>query len=195
MGMLLATVAVFTEQATSAALFYLIHSTLAAGALFLIADLVAERRGLLRDRLVLAPRFAQGGLIGALFFVAAIAMSGMPPLSGFIGKLLVLDGVRASAHAGWFWTLILATSLIAIVGFSRGGSLLFWKPHAQPTAPASGRAGDTLGFVAVGGLLACLVALTVFAGPVHAWLETTARQIYAPAAYIEAVLGAAGALR
>ncbi|MHB1373031.1 MAG: monovalent cation/H+ antiporter subunit D [Thauera sp.] len=195
MGMLLATVAVFTEQATSAALFYLIHSTLAAGALFLIADLVAERRGLLRDRLVLAPRFAQGGLIAALFFVAAIAMSGMPPLSGFIGKLLVLDGVRASAHANWFWALILSTSLIAIVGFSRGGSLLFWKPHAQPAAPASARAADTLGFVAVGGLLACLVVLTVFAGPVHAWLELTARQLYAPTGYIEAVLGTAGALR
>lgn len=122
-------------------------------------------------------------------------MSGMPPLSGFVGKLLVLDGVRASPHAGWFWWLILSTSLIAIVGFSRGGSLLFWKSHALPAAPASGRAADTIGFVAVGGLLACLVMLTVFAGPVHAWLELTARQLYAPTAYIEAVLGAAGALR
>ena len=34
--------------------------------------------------------------MGGLFFLAAIAMTGMPPLSGFIGKLLVLDGVRAS---------------------------------------------------------------------------------------------------
>jgi multicomponent K+:H+ antiporter subunit D len=195
MGMLLATVAVFTEQATSAALYYLTHSTLAAGALFLIADLVAERRGLLRDRLVLAPRIAQGGLIASLFFVAAIAITGMPPLSGFIGKLLILDGVRASAHATWFWALILSTSLIAIVGFSRGGSMLFWKAHALPAAPAPTRRPDALPFVAVSGLLACLALLTVFAGPVHAWLELTAAQLYAPAGYIEAVLGTAGEVR
>ena len=195
MGMLLATVAVFTEQATSAALYYLIHSTFAAGALFLIADLVAERRGLLRDRLVLAPRMAQGGLIASLFFIAAIGITGMPPLSGFIGKLLVLDGVRASAHATWFWALILSTSLIAIVGFSRGGSMLFWKAHALPATPAPARRPDALPFVAVGGLLACLALLTVFAGPVHAWLELTAAQLYAPAGYIEAVLGAAGEVR
>ena len=195
MGLLLSTVAVFTEQATSAALYYLIHSTLAAGALFLIVDLVAERRGLLRDRLVLAPRIAQGGLIASLFFVAAIAITGMPPLSGFVGKLLVLDAVRASAHATWLWTLILSTSLIAIVGFSRGGSMLFWKPHALPAAPAAARRPEALPFVAVGGLLACLALLTGFAGPVHAWLELTAAQLYAPAGYIEAVLGTAGGVR
>jgi multicomponent K+:H+ antiporter subunit D len=195
MGMLLATVAVFTEQATSAALYYLIHSTFAAGALFLIADLVAERRGVLRDRLVLAPRIAQGGLIASLFFIAAIGITGMPPLSGFIGKLLVLDGVRTSAHATWLWALILSTSLIAIVGFSRGGSMLFWKAHALPAAPAPARRPGALPFVAVGGLLACLALLTLFAGPVHAWLELTAAQLYAPAGYIEAVLGTAGEVR
>ena len=196
MGMLLATVAVFTPQATSAALYYLIHSTLAAGALFLVADLVAERRGAQRDRFAAAPRIAQGGLVGGLFFLAAIAMTGMPPLSGFIGKLLVLDGVRASAHAVWFWALILTTSLIAIVGFARAGSFVFWKPHALPAAPASAyRPDGALSFVAVGGLLACLVLLTVFAGPVHAWLELVAAQLYAPAGYIDAVLGTAQGVR
>ena len=195
MGLLLATVAVFTAQATSAALYYLIHSTLAAGALFLIADLVVERRGPLRDRLVPAPRIAQGGLIATLFFIAAIGATGMPPLSGFLGKLLVLDAVRASAHAGWLWALILSTSLIAIVGFSRGGSIVFWKSHALPVAPAPAHRGGALPFVAVGGLLGCLTLLTVCAGPVHAWLELTAAQLYAPAGYIEAVLGTAGTVR
>ena len=194
MGMLLATVAVFTPQATSAALYYLIHSTLAAGALFLVADLVAERRGAQRDRFAAAPRIAQGGLVGGLFFVAAIAMTGMPPLSGFIGKLLVLDGVRASPHATWFWALILSTSLIAIVGFSRAGSFVFWKAYALPAAPGY-RPDGALSFVAVGGLLACLVLLTAFAGPVHAWLELVAAQLYAPAGYIDAVLGTVQGVR
>jgi multicomponent K+:H+ antiporter subunit D len=192
MGMLLATVAVFTPQALSAALFYLVHSTFAAAALFLIADLIAERRGVPRDRLVPAPRFAQGTLIAGLFFAAVIAVVGMPPLSGFLGKLLVLDAVRAHPQAVWFWTLILATSLLAILGFARAGSLLFWKSHAFP-APVSWswRPAPALPFVAVGALLAVLVALTAVAGPVHAWLAQASEQVFAPAGYIDAVLGAA----
>jgi multicomponent K+:H+ antiporter subunit D len=104
--------------------------------------------------------------------------------------------VRASPHAAWFWALILSTSLIAIVGFSRAGSFVFWKAHALPAAPASGyRPDGALSFVAVGGLLACLVLLTVFAGPVHAWLELAAAQLYTPAGYIDAVLGTAQGVR
>jgi multicomponent K+:H+ antiporter subunit D len=71
----------------------------------------------------------------------------------------------------------------------------FWKAHARPATPAPARRPDALPFVAVGGLLACLALLTVFAGPVHAWLELTAAQLYAPAGYIEAVLGTAGEVR
>ena len=73
--------------------------------------------------------------------------------------------------------------------------MLFWKAHALPVAPAAAQRADVLPFVAVGGLLACLALLTVFAGPVHAWLELTAAQLYAPAGYIEAVLGTAGEVR
>ena len=107
-----------------------------------------------------------------------------------------MNGVRASAHATWFWALILSTSLIAIVGFSRAGSFVFWKAYALPAAPAPGyRPDGALSFVAVGGLLACLVLLTAFAGPVHAWLELAAAQLYAPAGYIDAVLGTAQGVR
>lgn len=193
MGTLLATVAVFTPQSLSAALFYLLHSTFGAAALFLVADLVSERRGVQRDRLVLAPRFAQGTLLAGLFFIAAVGVAGMPPLSGFLGKLLILDAVRAHPQVVWFWALILGTSLLAIVGFARGGSLVFWKSFAleAPAAPPR-RPTAALPFVAVAGLLAALVALTVFAGAVHAWLELTAAQLFAPHDYIDAVLRRTG---
>jgi multicomponent K+:H+ antiporter subunit D len=193
MGTLLATVSVFTPQALSAALYYLMHSTFAAGALFLVVDLVAERRGVQRDRLVLARPMAQGKLLAAMFFAVAIAVVGMPPLSGFLGKLLILDAVRSHPQVTWFWWLILATSLLAIVGFARGGSLVFWKCHAlEAESAALHRPASALPFVAVGGLLAVLVMLTVAAGPLHGWLELVAAQLFAPASYIDAVLGAAG---
>ena len=190
MGTLLVAVGMFSPQSMSAALYYLLHSTLAAGALFLIVDLVTQRRGKHADTLSLAPRFVHGGLIAGAFFVGAIAMTGMPPLSGFLGKLLILDAVRDAAVAVWVWGLVLSTSLIAIIGFARGGSMLFWKSTSvEGVLPAGRRGGDALPFVSVGMLLGMLVLLTVFAGPVTAYLDQTSEQLFAPGDYIDAVLG------
>src|SRR3546814_12082615 len=94
---LLTAVALSTPAATTAALFYLIHSVFAAAALFLISDQIAARRGAVGDRLVVAPRISEEGLLAGLFFLAAIGMTGMPPLTGFLGQLLVLDSARESA--------------------------------------------------------------------------------------------------
>ena len=132
MGTLFIAVSQFTEQATAAALYYMIHSTLATAALFLIADLVISRRGEAGGALRAAPPIAQNGLIAALFFAGAVAMTGMPPLSGFIGKLLVLKATAGAPAMALIWSVMLATSLIAILGFSRAGSSLFWKSSAVP---------------------------------------------------------------
>ena len=190
MGTLLTAVALFTPAATTAALFYLIHSTFAGAALFLIADLITERRGAAGDRLVAAPRFDQSGLLAGLFFLAAIGMAGMPPLTGFLGKLMVLDSARASESMGTIWTVILVTSLLAMVGFARAGSVIFWKSAAIPGAesnPAVARPALPIAAAAV--MLAGMVALTVFAGPVTEYLQMTAAGLHDPVDYIRAVLG------
>ena len=193
MGTLLIAVALFTPQALSAALYYLIHSTLAAGAFFLVADLVSERRPADGDALAAGAAFAQTGTVGALFLLAAIAMAGLPPLSGFVGKLLILDAARDAFNRNWIWSLMLSTSLLAIVGFARAGSLLFWKSGALARHPdAQAPARTALPIAAVGLLLTASAALTVQAGPVNRYLEATATQLFAPAAYIDAVLGAEG---
>ncbi|MDO8882297.1 monovalent cation/H+ antiporter subunit D [Pseudotabrizicola sp.] len=184
MGTAFIAIAAFTPAATTAALYYMVHSTLAGAALFLIVDLVAHRRAHdgLRQSL---PPIAQAGLISGLFMVSAIATAGMPPLSGFIGKLLVLDALRD--QAALVWSVILATSLMTILGFARAGSTLFWKAHASaPDGDAPGHPAQVLAFVAVGALLAGLAVLTVFAGPVITWMEATAASLYDPSAYIAA---------
>lgn len=188
MGTLLISVSLFTPQSMSAALYYMIHSTLAAGAMFLIVDLITQRRPGQGDALTVAPRFAQAGLIAPLFFLAAIALTGMPPLSGFIGKLLILDGARDTASMSWIWSLVLGTSLLAIVGFARGGSTLFWKSESLEGVLKSKRRRSGLQFVAVSTLLAGTVCLTLFAGPVTSYLDQTAAQLFAPAGYVDAVL-------
>lgn len=189
MGLLLSTIALFTPAALSAALYYLLHSTIAGAVLFLIAEVLARHRHNQEDALSVAPRFAQQALLAGAFFIAAIAATGMPPLSGFIGKLLVLDAARANTQVVWIWSLILATSLIAIIGFGRAGSTVFWKSTAASTYfPDTGNR-HVLSFIAIGLLLGGTLGLTLFAGPLTAYLDTTAEQIFATHHYIDAVLG------
>ena len=186
MGTVLIGVGLFTQTATVAALYYMIHSTFAAATLFLIAELVCARRGAMAGRLNAAPPLAQGDLMAGLFFLGAIAMAGMPPLSGFLGKLMVLAGAQGRPDTALVWAVILVTSLLTIIGFARAGSVLFWKSAGEAAAPQAWPAGPV---VAASAMLAALAALTVFAGPVERYLDATAAQLYAPSAYIEAVLG------
>jgi multicomponent K+:H+ antiporter subunit D len=185
MGTTFVAISGFTPVSTAAALYYMVHSTLAGAALFLIVDLVVHRRAHdgLRQSL---PPIAQGGLIAALFMASAIASAGMPPLSGFIGKLLVLDALRE--NAALVWSVILVTSLLTILGFARAGSTLFWKAHASAPAEDAGHLHPTqaLAFVAVGGLLAGLAVMMVLAGPIIAWMNDTAAGLHDAAAYIAA---------
>ena len=208
MGMVMIAISMFTATSIAAALYYIVHSTLAAAALFLITDLV--RHG--RESLSLAtlPPVSGAALTASLFFAAAIGMTGLPPLSGFVGKLLILDAAFTSPLVIWSGAIILTASLVSIVGFARAGSVLFWKaesiapPPPEPTdedtdqvpapdtAPAAAPA--TLSYVAVGGLIALLIAHTVFAGPITRYTNAISAQLFAPDAYISTVLDTPGKL-
>ncbi len=194
MGMVMVAISLFTPAGIAAALYYIIHSTLAAALLFLIADMVRNARG--SDELALHPPMAGAALISGMFFVGAIAMAGLPPLSGFLGKLLVLDAGFETDQVVWIWAVVLISSLISILGFARAGSIVFWKAHqveAPQDAPQVARPA-TLSFVAAGGLAALLVAHTVFAGQVHGYTTRMAAALFAPDAYIATVIGTPGKL-
>ena len=197
MGMVMVAISLFTPTSISAARYYTVHSTLAAAALFLIVDLVKTGRADLS--LIAQPVIPGAALTSALFFAAAIAMAGLPPLSGFVGKLLVLDAAFTTTSAAWVWAIILISSLIAVVGFSRAGSVLFWKAKAMPVVEDPEQEEDvlppaTLSYVAVGGLLALLVAHTVFAGPATRYMTAISNQLFNPEPYIATVLDTPGKL-
>jgi len=192
MGMVMVAISLFTPESIAAALYYIVHSTLAGAVLFLIADLV--RTGRANLDLTAQPVVAGTVLTSAFFLVGAIAMAGLPPLSGFIGKLLVMQSAYGTNLVAWIWAIVLSTSLIAVVGFSRAGSVLFWKAHSV-TAEADAAPlprPSALSYVAVGGLVALLVAHTVFAGQVQAYTTTIAAQLFAPEPYISTVLDTPG---
>ena len=194
MGMVMISISLFSPAGIAAALYYIVHSTLAGAALFLISDLVRIGRG----NLNLTPQAPVAGaaLTAGLFFVGAIAMAGLPPLSGFLGKLLVLDAAYGTDLMVWIWVIVLGSSLISILGFARAGSILFWK--AQSVAPPEDAPvrtpPSTMSYVAVGGLISLLAAHTIFAGQVHGYTTVIAAQLFAPEPYITTVLETQGKL-
>ena len=131
------------------------------------------------------------------FYATAAAIAGMPPLSGFLGKLLVLDALRVSDYTWLVWAVVLVGSLLTIVGFARAGSLLFWKstsaefaapePEPEEERPPANTIGPMLAAPSMLAL-ASLAALTIFAGPVSRYMEATAEQLFDPTAYVTAVL-------
>ena len=185
-GTLLAGIAVNSEDALAASFYYLIHSTLICGGLFLLADVILRQRGELLDRITQGPRLRQSSLLGGLFFVAAMAVIGVPPLSGFIGKLLLLSAAGMDAGVAVLWVMVLGGSLVTLMALSRSGSTFFWRTEARIERAAAADKGAVL---AVIGILACILLLTLAASPVLEYTHVIARQLQAPEFYLQAMQG------
>ena len=194
MGTLLIAAVGLDPRQLAAALYYLLHSTLISAALFLLVDVVAATRGDAADRLTPSAAVSRPALFGGLFLLASMAMAGLPPLSGFVGKIVILDSIRGASAAALTWTAIIGTSLLLLVGYARAGSTLFWKPaaavSAAPHVPL--RAGPVL---IVCCLLGSTLALSIFGGGVMTVLDATAQEVLEPGKYIRAVLPTALAER
>jgi len=194
MGMVMVAISLFTPAGIAAALYYIVHSTLAGAMLFLVSDIVRTGRG--NVDLTAQPPMKGTYMTAGLFFVGAIAMAGLPPLSGFLGKLLVLDAAYDSNLVVWVWAIVLGSSLVSVVGFGRAGSVLFWKAHgletSEPDPATETSQPSALAYVSVGGLIAMLAAHTVFAGQIHAYTTEIAAELFAPEAYMSTVLDTPG---
>ena len=183
-GTLLAGVSLFSVPGFTAVLFYLPHTTLVTAGLFLLSDLIAGRRGAVGDGLQ-AVAANPGNLLGGLFFLAAVAVAGMPPLAGFLGKLLLLQAAPPGQVA-WLWGVVLVGSLAVMVALSRAGSSLFWRTDGETAE----RLGLSLRLaVPTVLLLAMTLALTLWAAPVIRYAEATAIQLLHPRETVKAVLG------
>ncbi|MCB1984281.1 MAG: monovalent cation/H+ antiporter subunit D [Burkholderiales bacterium] len=194
-GTLLTAFGMHTQAGIAAGLFYLPHSTFAAAALFLLTDCIANRRNVMDDQFEPGPIIQQQRLIGILFFILAILIAGLPPLSGFIGKFLILQAALTHSALPWIMGVILITSLFTLIALARGGSMLFYRaqaPHICNIDPNADVQRNSLSvameLTSVICLLMLCIGLMVWAGVITEYTTATANQLLQPEFYIQSVL-------
>lgn len=203
-GTVLAALGSGNDRALAGALYYLVGSTLAAGALFLLAEILQRGRD---PAEAAAPVFADEyrdpfddedsvevgsvipagvAILGVGFLLCTLMLAGIPPLAGFVGKLAIFVGAAgAPSPAGW-WLIAALTlsSLFTLMPLVRLGILNIWVRDADkpPTLARSEVA-------ALAGLLATCLALSVWGGPALAYADATVGWLTQPQDYVRAVLG------
>ena len=205
-GTVLTIVGLGGTDALGGAIFYLVGSTLACGALFLLGEVL--QRGREEDGLQLRAVFDdeyrdpfhdeernEPGLVipgavaalGGLFLICTLMVAGLPPLAGFIGKLAMIDAlIGAGGTASWVVIAFLSlSSLGALIGLTRLGVGAIWVREEDAPPPVVGAAE----FTAITGLLGACVLLAVFGGSGLLYAQHTAEWLAQPQAYVQAVLG------
>ena len=224
-GILLSAIGFAQPNLVAAALFYLVSSTLALSALFLLAELIERSRNAveppLDDENEALPQpqpsapLTKGinlddeqqavvgqvipwtmAFLGLSFIACALLIIGMPPLSGFIGKLSLLGallnplGLGASSTqpvspAAWsLLVLLIVSGLTSLIAFSRLGIQRFWSPEERPS-PVLRR----LECVPIFALLGLSILLTFKAEPLMRFTQAAANSLNDPQQYVMAVLG------
>ena len=222
-GILLSAIGFAQPSLTAGALFYLVSSTLTLSALFLLAELIERSRSdkeipLFEDAERPRPlpsvqplpginldeeqKAVVGQVIprtmaflGLSFIACALLIIGMPPLSGFIGKLtllsallnpLGLDVAKDESVSGPSWALIsllIFSGLASLIAFSRVGIQRFWAPRERPSPTL--RRNECLPIVI---LLSLCIALTFKAEPLLRYTQDTAAALHDPQQYVLSVM-------
>lgn len=224
-GILLSAIGFAQPNLIGAALFYLVSSTLALSALFLLAELIERSRSanempLFDDADLIArplePLQPLKGInlddeqkavvgqvipwtmafLGLSFIACALLIIGMPPLSGFIGKLGLLHALlnplglgngadEPVSNAAWgLLALLILSGLASLIAFSRLGIQRFWTPEERPS-PLLRR----LECVPIIALLGLSILLTFKADPLLRYTQAAAQALNNPQQYVMAVLG------
>ncbi|SDU70195.1 multisubunit sodium/proton antiporter, MrpD subunit [Jiangella alkaliphila] len=204
-------VALASDDGLSGAIYYVVHHIVIQTNLFLVAGLI-ERRGGSTSLERLGGLARLSPVLALLFFVPAMNLAGIPPFSGFLGKLgLMQAGVD---DGGWLAYVLVAgsvvTSLLTLYAMAKAWNRAFWQPppaepedasgprtdlHRKPVrteAPVSSKVAKVALRAGMAGPAAVLllvgVAMTVFAGPLFGLTDRAAADLRERTPYVEAVL-------
>ncbi|WP_239257063.1 Na+/H+ antiporter subunit D [Listeria ilorinensis] len=123
-GVILFSVSLMSREAMTGAVFYLIHDMIIKAALFLIIGIVMAITGYSSVKKFSGLMTVKPTLAWA-FFIAILGLAGIPPLSGFFGKLLIVEG---SFSAGMIvgGVIVLLSSLFVLMSLIKVFTRGFW---------------------------------------------------------------------
>jgi multicomponent Na+:H+ antiporter subunit D len=206
-GYMILGVALGTVAGTAAAIYYIVHHIVVQTTLFLAAGLVEREAGSTSITRI-GGLLASAPLVAVLFFIPALSLGGIPPFSGFIGKLGLFEATAEQGDA-LAYVLIGAgalVSLLTLYALVRVWNLAFWRPAADvdgdesrllravEEAPdstatlAETRATPRLMTLSTVGMVIVGLSLTVFAGPLYGLADRAAQGLDGSSGYIELVL-------
>lgn len=184
-GYMIFGIAVFNRLALAGCIFYMVQHMVVQCALFLCCGLMEKHAG--TDELK-----RMGGLmkrdpfLALLFFIAAMSLVGLPPLSGFFGKLAL---IQAGWDRTWGLTAVaLISSVVALLSMLRLWANAFWGPSSQSTQPIETPNRLNPGYLATTLLVGVAIGIGLGAEPLYQLAFTAADQLVDPRPYIEAVL-------
>lgn len=175
--------AIGTSAALAGSLLYITHHILVITALFFVSGVLLHLRRT-TELSALGSLYRDHPGTAVIAMIPLFSLAGLPPLSGFLGKLAVLQGTFG---AGFFVTggVVLIVGLLTIVSMARLWDEAFWKPASKPAvAPTPSRQL----MVPVSALALLIVAMTFGAEPLFQLTTRAADQLLSPQAYISAVL-------
>lgn len=199
LGYMVFGISLHSHAGLSATIYYTAHHITIQAALFLVTGLI-ERRGGTSSLDGLGGLLKASPVLALLFFVPAMNLGGIPPLSGFIGKVGLLDaGAQYGGVLVWI-TMAggIVTSLLTLMSMAKVWNRAFWGVMPEKTTPEDdgydGDAGDDdvrymppLMVFATSILVVFSLALTFFAGPLYGYAERAADSIRSES-YVSAVL-------
>ncbi|BDH59972.1 Na+/H+ antiporter subunit D [Lysinibacillus sp. PLM2] len=183
-GFILIGLAVGTEAAISGAIFYLIHDMVAKALLFLLIGTMVYLTG---ETIVkrMSGLIQIYPLFGWIFFVVLLALTGVPPLSGFVGKILIGQGaIEVGAYVllalGFASSIIVLYSLLRIFLASFFGETTVSLEDRKPI-PRGAMVSFILFTIAI-------VYIGIGAESLMVYIEDATRTLMNPSRYIEAIL-------
>jgi multicomponent Na+:H+ antiporter subunit D len=183
-GYMLIGLALMTPLAMAGTVFYIGHHIIVKINLFLISGIAAKVGGSFRLKET-GGLYAAYPLLGVLFLIPALSLTGIPPLSGFWGKFVfVQSGLAAEQYI--LVAVVLVVSIFTMISMMKIWSEAFWKPHPdrEPTTkPIAGMVWPAVG------LAAMTLAIGLYVEPLMSLGLDAADQLLNPERYIEAVLG------
>ncbi|MBG0844460.1 Na+/H+ antiporter subunit D [Pseudomonas chengduensis] len=189
-GYMILGLALATPLALAGAVFYLIHHIVVKANLFFIGGLAARICG--SERLA-----DMGGLykrmpwLALLFAIPALSLAGIPPLSGFWAKFLL---VKASLDAAAWWAagIALLTGVFTLLSMNKIWNEAFLKPHPGGEEALQTVTGIRAAWLGMSALALLTVLIGLGAGPLIDYAVAAAAQLAAPQAYLQPFTGAGG---